>query len=169
MGSRDWIKALILSAPTGAKALATPDAPKDAGASLRRMLPREPLTLLAGFGVITLLIVFVVLPILAVVTYPPLTDYLTLPENGRWVRAAMNTCRMVVLSTVTATLVGFIYAVVISRPELHGRRALRLIATLPLFSPPFTLGFSFLLMYGRFGLISHNILGFEASILGWKS
>ena len=24
-------------------------------------------------------------------------------------------------------------------------------------------------MYGRFGLISHNILGFEASILGWKS
>ena len=76
---------------------------------------------------------------------------------------------MVVLSTTTATLVGFVYAVAISRPELRGRRALRLIATLPLFSPPFTLGFSFLLMYGRFGLISHNVLGFEASILGWKS
>ena len=66
---------------------------------------------------------------------------------------------MVVLSTTTATLVGFVYAVAISRPELSGRRALRLIATLPLFSPPFTLGFSFLLMYGRFGLISHNLLG----------
>jgi len=167
MGRRDWIKALISSAPKGTKALAPPDTPE--GATLSRMVPREPLTLLAGIGVIALLIVFVLLPILAVVTYPPLTDYLTLPENGRWVRAGMNTCRMVVLSTTTATFVGFVYAVAISRPELRGRRTLRLIATLPLFSPPFTLGFSFLLMYGRFGLISHNILGFEASILGWKS
>ena len=167
MGRRDWIKALISSAPKGTKALAPPDTPE--GATLSRIVPREPLTLLAGIGVIALLIVFVLLPILAVVSYPPLTDYLTLPENGRWVRAGMNTCRMVVLSTTTATFVGFVYAVAISRPELRGRRTLRLIATLPLFSPPFTLGFSFLLMYGRFGLISHNILGFEASILGWKS
>ena len=99
MGRRDWIKALILSAPKGTKALAPPDTPE--GATLSRMVPREPLTLLAGIGVIALLIVFVLLPILAVVTYPPLTDYLALPENGRWVRAGMNTCRMVVLSTMT--------------------------------------------------------------------
>jgi iron(III) transport system permease protein len=76
---------------------------------------------------------------------------------------------MVVLSTASATLVGFIYAFVISRPELPARRALRLIATLPLFSPPFALGFSYILMFGRFGLISHDVLGFETSILGWKS
>ena len=169
MGRRDWIEALIYRRQQGAGGLSRPDSAKDAAARLRRLFLREPLTLLTGLGVITVLIVFVLLPIVAVVTYPPFTDYLTLPENGRWVRAALNTGRMVVLSTTTATLVGFIYAVVISRPELRGRKVLRLIATLPLFSPPFTLGFSYLLMYGRFGLISHDVLGFESSILGWKS
>jgi iron(III) transport system permease protein len=129
----------------------------------------EPVTFLLGLFIVLLLIVFVLLPIWQVVTYPPMADYLTLPENGRWVRAALNTCRMVVLSTATATLLGFVYAFVISRPNLGARGALRLIATLPLFSPPFTLGFSYILMYGRFGLITHDVFGFETSILGWKS
>ena len=109
------------------------------------------------------------LPIVEVITFPPFGDYLDLPQNGRWVRAALNTCRMMVLSTASATALGFLYAFVISRPDLPLRGPLRLIATLPLFSPPFTLGFSYLLMYGRFGLISHDVLGFETSILGWKS
>jgi iron(III) transport system permease protein len=42
-------------------------------------------------------------------------------------------------------------------------------AVLPLFSPPFTIGFSYLLMFGRFGVITHGLFGFEASILGWWS
>jgi iron(III) transport system permease protein len=58
---------------------------------------------------------------------------------------------------------------VISRPDLAGRGALRLVAILPLFSPPFTLGFSYILMFGRSGLITHDVFGLEMSILGWKS
>src|SRR5262249_53658315 len=34
---------------------------------------------------------------------------------------------------------------------------------------PFTLGFSYLLMFGRFGLITHGVAGLEISILGWGS
>jgi iron(III) transport system permease protein len=138
-------------------------------AATRRLVFAEPGTFLLGLFIVLLLIVFVLLPIWQVVTYPPLADYLTLFENSRWVRAALNTSRMVLLSTTTATLLGFIYAFVISRPNLPARGALRLIATLPLFSPPFTLGFSYILMYGRFGLITHDVFGFETSILGWKS
>jgi iron(III) transport system permease protein len=141
----------------------------DAGARLRRFVAREPVTLLLGLGVIVLLVMFVLLPIVQVVSFPPLTDYLSLPKNERWVRAASNTCRMVVLSTASATTLGFLYAFVISRPDLPAHGALRLIAILPLFSPPFTLGFSYLLMFGRFGLITHDVFGLETSILGWKS
>jgi iron(III) transport system permease protein len=136
---------------------------------LRRLISRDPLTLLLGISVIVLLAVFVLLPIVLVVTFPPLTDYFDLPWNGRWVRATLNTGRMVVLSTATATALGFLYAFVVSRPDLPARATLRLIAILPLFSPPFTLGFSYLLMFGRFGLITHDVFGLEASILGWKS
>ena len=135
----------------------------------RRRAVGEPLTLLIGLGLILLLAVFVLLPILQVVTFPPWTDYLDLAENGRWLRAAANTCRMVVLSTTSATLVGFIYAFALSRLDRRLRGALRLIALLPLFSPPFTLGFSYLLMFGRYGLITHGLAGLEVSILGWGS
>src|SRR5207247_4538293 len=76
----------------------------------RRRAVGELRTLLVGLGLILLLAVFVLLPILQVVTFPPWTDYLDLAANGRWRRAAANTCRMVVLSTASATLVGFIYA-----------------------------------------------------------
>ena len=127
------------------------------------------MTGLVGVSVIVLLVLFVVLPIVQVLTYPPLTDYLHLGSNGRWVRATTNTLRMVVLSTLSATVVGFIYAFTLCRAEVPARGALRLIAVLPLFSPPFTLGFSYLLMFGRFGLITHGLAGLETTVLGWPS
>jgi iron(III) transport system permease protein len=129
----------------------------------------EPFTGLVGVCVIALLTLFVVLPIVQVLTFPPFADYLHLPENGRWLRATTNTLRMVVLSTISATVLGFIYAFALSRADVPARGALRLIAVLPLFSPPFTLGFSYLLMFGRFGLITHGIAGLERTVLGWPS
>jgi iron(III) transport system permease protein len=124
---------------------------------------------LIGLGVGLWLTCFVLLPIIQVVGYPPLADYFHVAENGRWLRATSNSFRMVLLSTASATAVGFLYAFALSRPDLPGRGVLRLIATLPLFSPPFTLGFSYLLMFGRFGLITHGLAGLEASVLGWPS
>ena len=41
-------------------------------ATLRRLLPAEPVTLLVGVGVVALLIVFVLLPVVQVVTFAPL-------------------------------------------------------------------------------------------------
>jgi iron(III) transport system permease protein len=129
----------------------------------------EPVTWLVGVCVIVLLALFVVVPIVQVLSFPPLTDYLHLTENRRWVRATTNTLWMVALSTVSATVLGFVYAFTLCRPEVPARGLLRLVAVLPLFSPPFTLGFSYLLMFGRFGLITHGVAGLETSVLGWAS
>jgi iron(III) transport system permease protein len=129
----------------------------------------EPVTWLAGASLIGLLTLFVVLPIAHVLTFPSAADFLHLPENGRWVRATTNTLWMVALSTASATLLGFLYAFTLCRAAAPVRGALRLIAILPLFSPPFTLGFSYLLMFGRFGLITHGIAGLETTVLGWPS
>ena len=134
-----------------------------------RIVPADPATLLMGLGVAALLATFVLLPIVQVVTFPPLADYLQVGENGRWVRATRNTFRMVVLSTVSATVLGSLYGYALSRAALPARGFFRLMAVLPLFSPPFTLGFSYLLMFGRFGLVTHGLAGLEVSILGWGS
>jgi iron(III) transport system permease protein len=134
-----------------------------------RVRLREPVTLMVGLLLAGLLSLFVLLPIVQVITFPPLGDYLHLPENGRWMRATSNTIRMVLLSTCTSTLLGFLYAMALARPGFPGRELFRLVAILPLFSPPFTVGFSYLLMFGRFGVITHGLLGMQASILGWGS
>ncbi len=137
--------------------------------AFRRVVSGEPIALLVGLGLIALLIGFVLLPVVQVVTFPSWDDYLHLPQNGRWLRAAGNTFRMVVLSTISATLVGFLYAYALARLDLRAGGVFRLIAILPLFSPPFTLGFSYLLMFGRFGLVTHGLAGLEVSVLGWGS
>ncbi|HXZ43750.1 MAG TPA: iron ABC transporter permease [archaeon] len=129
----------------------------------------EPATLAVGLALGGLLTVFVLLPVLQVIIYPPIHDYFHLTENSRWVRATSNTFRMVLLSTCTSTLVGFLYAMALSRPDFPGRGFFRLTAILPLFSPPFTIGFSYLLMFGCFGVITHSLFGLETSILGWWS
>ena len=162
MGSGDRVEAVAPRLAVG-----PPPAPP---AAWRRSLPAgDTATLLVGLAVVGLLAVFVLLPIVQVVTFPPVTDYLGLGENARWVRATRNTFRMVVLSTLTATGVGFLYGYALSRAELPARGFFRLVAVLPLFSPPFTLGFSYLLMFGRFGLLTHGLAGLEVTILGWGS
>jgi iron(III) transport system permease protein len=130
---------------------------------------REPVTLIVGLAVAGLLTLFVLLPIIQVLTFPPLHDYLKLPENSRWIRATKNTFQMVLLSTCTSTMVGFLYALGLMRPNFPAREFFRLVAILPLFSPPFTIGFSYLLMFGRFGVITHGLFGVEVTILGWWS
>jgi iron(III) transport system permease protein len=131
--------------------------------------PGDALTLAVGLALAALLGVFVLWPIVEVVSFPTLADYLHLGENGRWLRATTNTFRMMVLSTLTATALGFLYGYALARAGLPARGFFRLIAVLPLFSPPFTLGFSYLLMFGRFGLVTHGLAGLEVGILGWWS
>jgi iron(III) transport system permease protein len=138
-------------------------------ALLRRQAMREPATVVVGLGIVAALAIFVLLPIIEVVTYPNPGDYLGLASDRRWLRAAMNTGRMVILSTASATVVGFAYAFALSRLGRRTSTLFRIIALLPLFSPPFTLGFSYLLMFGRYGLVTHGIAGLEVSVLGWGS
>jgi iron(III) transport system permease protein len=102
-----------------------------------------------------------------VVFFPDLSSYGALGTNSRWKQAILNSFRMVVLSTLSATLVGYLFAYAISRRDLPGHGLLRWIAILPIFSPPFAVAFSYLLMFGRLGLITHTLFGLDVSILGW--
>ena len=90
-------------------------------------------------------------------------------ENSRWIRATSNTVRMVPPVHRAPRPWWASSTPGPRRPDFPGREFLRLVAILPLFSPPFTVGFSYLLMFGRFGVITHGLFGLEASILGWGS
>ena len=137
------------------------------GSSIGRQI-KDPglLAVFCGTGIV--LLVFILYPALRVLTYPGLSDYLAIPHNPRWIVATRNSLLMMVLSTASATLVGFLYAYATSRRDLPGRKAFQTAAILPLFAPPFMIAFAYILMFGRMGLITHTLLGLNINIFGWK-
>ncbi len=135
--------------------------------ALRRQL-RDPGLLVAFVATAAILLGFVLYPTVRVITYPRFAEYLAIPQNGRWVAAMRNSLMMMVLSTTTATLVGFLYAFATSRQDLPGRRAFQFLALLPLFAPPFMIAFAYILLFGRQGLITRALLGLDVNIFGWQ-
>jgi iron(III) transport system permease protein len=127
----------------------------------------DPGVLLAFAGAGALLGLFVLYPTYRVLVFPSLGDYLAIPASARWLQAARNSLVMMVISTLTATLAGLVFAFAVTRRDIPGRAFFRGIAMLPLFAPPFMVAFAYILMFGRQGLITRTFLGLDANIFGW--
>ncbi|MGP3929450.1 ABC transporter permease [Nonomuraea sp. KM88] len=112
-----------------------------------------------------LLILLVLVPTVAMLFEPDGEAWSGLAEP-RVAQAAKNTVVIGVASTLSATVVGFLFAYALSRPDIRGRAVLRVMALLPLISPPFVVGLAVLLLFGRRGLVTHELLGLDVSLLG---
>ncbi len=134
----------------------------------RGRMMADPGLVVAFAAVGALLVLFVLYPAVRVLIYPRLADYLAVPDNPRWLQAARNSLLMMVLSTLTATAVGILYAFAISRRDMPLRRLFQTLSVLPLFAPPFMVAFSYILMFGRQGLITKALFGLDVNIFGWQ-
>jgi iron(III) transport system permease protein len=128
---------------------------------------RDPLGLLAIVFAVALLAVFVVFPVLRVLAQPGLTEWWRLVADPRWLRLGGNTLLIAALSTTSAVTLGFLFAYATSRPDVPLRHLFKLAAILPLVSPPFVGGLSFILLFGRRGLVTYSLLGLSGDIYGW--
>ena len=128
---------------------------------------KEPLLFFTLLLVLSSLGIFVLYPMVSVFTYPSISDFLSIPQNARYVRAIKNTIFIVLLSTSSAVIVGFLFAYTFARVDVPLKRVFRVISLLPLFSPPFMIAFSYILMFGRNGLISYTLFGHRYDIIGW--
>jgi iron(III) transport system permease protein len=129
--------------------------------------PVETGVTLAFLSMLLLLVIFVVYPTGSVLRYPGLADYIDVLSRPRWLVAARNTLVITVLSTLSATFVGFTFAFVVTRCDIPGRKFFRAMGMLPLFAPPFMVAFAYILMFGRQGLVSNHLLGLQLDIFGW--
>jgi iron(III) transport system permease protein len=132
-----------------------------------RIFAREP-----GLGLVALLLVglmalFVVFPQVQVVLVPGLKGYETFFREGpNWVRATQNSLLVMVLSTTTAVTLGFVYAYAMVYSRMRWKPFFRLIALLPMLSPPFVVAASYILLFGPRGLITFGVFGKSPNILG---
>jgi len=73
----------------------------------------------------------------------------------------IDTMKMGLLTATSGTLVGFIFAYAVVRCQIPGKRYVHWLALVPTVSPPFALALSMILLFGRNGLITRQLLGIE--------
>ena len=133
------------------------------------------------FGIFALLtlgvLIFAIWPILSVLRLAlsgteqgfgaALLERLTSPLV---LRAFGNTLLLGALSAVAATVTGFILAFALTRTNMAGKRFVHLVSLLPVISPPFVIALAMILLFGRSGLVTKQVLGIkDANIYGLHS
>jgi iron(III) transport system permease protein len=93
-----------------------------------------------------------------------LLQFERLLETPMVARATRNTLFIGITSAVLATVVGTLVAYTLTLTDVPGKRWLRILTTLPLVSPPFAVSFAILLLFGRRGLITYDLL----NITSWN-
>lgn len=123
--------------------------------------------LLAAYVLASLFVgLFVVAPLLKVSLEPGLREWRQVLVTPRWQRAGLNTLITLALTTPSALLLGGLYAFAVTRARVPFARFFSVVPLFLLLTPPFVAGLSFILLLGRRGLITHQLLGLEANIYG---
>ncbi|MBO7663435.1 MAG: iron ABC transporter permease [Clostridia bacterium] len=130
------------------------------------MLMKQPGLLFAILVVFAILILFCVYPIvrLFISCLTDKTGQLNL-DNINYVftktdffKAFWNSIKLGLFVGLMATVVGFIYAFAVTRTKLPGKKFFNIMAILPILSPPFVISLAVMLLFGRSGLITKNLL-----------
>ncbi|NQX70242.1 iron ABC transporter permease [Paenibacillus alba] len=139
---------------------------KDTWAEMKK-LRSEPVLAIGVAIIVLIACYFVIWPIVKVISFSRLEDYLKLITYPRWYRAAWHSLFMTVISTVSCTIVAFVFAYTITRLKVPFKPLFRFITLLPIVSPPFIVALSYILLFGGQGIISKYILHVKIDIYGW--
>ncbi len=86
--------------------------------------------------------------------------------SGQYLDALWGSLKLGVLTATLSTVIGYMFAFAITRTAVPWRGFFSAMATLPVISPPFTLTLSIILLFGRNGLVSKQLLGLNYDIYG---
>jgi iron(III) transport system permease protein len=133
-----------------------------------RVFVREPALGLTALVLVGLMALFIVYPQIRVITVPGIGGYEAFFRQGpNWIRATQNSLWVMVFSTTTAVILGFVYAYAMVYSRMPWKPFFRVLAFLPLLSPPFVVAASYILLFGPRGLITFKLFGVSPNILGF--
>jgi iron(III) transport system permease protein len=133
------------------------------------------------FGIFALVtvsvLIFSVLPVLTVLGQALWSEqgfdgaqvWATLSKSFVWT-ALGNTLLLGATSAVVATFAGFVLAFAVTRTSMPGKAFIHVAALLPIISPPFVMALAIVVLFGRSGLITRELLGIRnANVYGFHS
>lgn len=136
-----------------------------------RMLLKQPGLLLAILFVFAVLILFCIYPVVKLF-FSCLTndagqvDFSNIRyvfEKTDFFTALWNSVKLGAFVGVMATIVGYLYAFAINRTAIPGKKFFNIMAILPILSPPFVISLAVMLLFGRSGIITKNLLGIRGN------
>jgi iron(III) transport system permease protein len=133
-----------------------------------RRLRREPVLLVLLQAAIVSLTVFVLWPLAQVFVEGfkagqqtegfSLVQFEKLLETPMVARATKNTLLIGVITATLSTAIGTLVAYTLTLTDVPLKRLLRTLVILPLVSPPFAVSFAIILLFGRRGVITYDLL-----------
>ena len=126
------------------------------------------IAIVAVVAIISLLIIVPVLSILFESTKPTGTNVLKSVFSNPVIRGTIkNTVWLGISVGFLGTLIGFILAYIQVRVEFRGKKLLHILTLVPLVSPPFAFATAVIVLFGRSGIISHDLLGKTPMLYGY--
>ncbi len=133
-----------------------------------RHITREPSVAVVIAVLVSLMLMFIIYPQVQVVIVPGLGGYIDFLSGQTWIRPLTNSIQIMLFSTTTAVILGFIYAYSMVYSEMPWKPFFRMVGILPLLSPPFVVAASYILLFGPRGVITYGIFGQTPLILGFS-
>ena len=129
-------------------------------------ISREPAVVITLGILVALMVAFIIYPQVQVVLVPGLGGYIEFLRGETWIKPLGNSLQVMVLSTSTAVLLGFVFAYAMVYSKMPWKPFFRIVGILPLLSPPFVVAASYILLFGPRGMVSYYIFGQSPNILG---
>ncbi len=142
--------------------------------NMRKVLT-DPILVIAILSVLAIVTLFIVLPLANILKESFMKDgQITLVHYKKIFQLSynmgiiFNTLKLGITVSVLSTIVGFIFAYASAYVKIGYKKIMNAIAILPIISPPFVIGLSAILLFGRTGLITRGLLGLRnADIYGF--
>ncbi len=74
--------------------------------------------------------------------------------GGSGCGVAWNTLWLALLCAAGTTFLGLLLALIVTRSNFRGKKALRLLTVLPIITPPFVVGLALIMLFGRAGVVN---------------
>ncbi|MDO3676813.1 ABC transporter permease [Paenibacillus ehimensis] len=84
-------------------------------------------------------------------------------SSSSFLKAFWNSMQLGVIAALTSSVIGFIFAYANTRTSMKGKAFFHLIAMLPIISPPFVIALSVILLFGRNGVVTYGLFGWQGT------
>ncbi len=132
-----------------------------------QMMLQQPGLLLAIAGILIVLIIFCIYPVVRLLISCmtdsegnfDLSSIVYVLTKTNFTTTLLNSIRLGIVVGLLATAIGFLFAFATARTTMPGKRFFNVMAMLPILSPPFVISLAMILLFGRSGVITKQILG----------